>query len=311
MLPALPEGVVGASRVPALARMLRSERPAVFHAHQTWPISCKWALAAACAARVPAVVATAQLFVEIPMGWSRRLQLGMLSRGIDRVIAVSEDTRRNWIESLNWPADRVEVVPNAIEVDVSVGNGEVAAARAALDDDSGRPLALVPARLDSGKGHEYLLDAAERLPGVRFACVGDGPFRARLTRRAEERGVADRVEFLGFRRDVPVLLRAADIVVLPSLYEGLPLSLIEAMVAARPVVATAVGGTPELVVHDETGLLIPPRDPVALADAVERVASDPDLADALGSAGAERARRRFSSQAMVAAVATLYAEILG
>jgi glycosyltransferase involved in cell wall biosynthesis len=307
---AMPEGPGGAAGAVRLARMLRVERPDVFHAHLTWPLGCKWALAAACAARVPAVLATAHAYVDIPIGLSRRLQIWALSRSVDRIIAVSDDTGRRFHASLGWPLARLMVIRNGIEADRFVRPPDPVA-REELEDGSGRPIVLVPARLEAEKGHGDLLEAAQRLPGVRFVCVGDGTLREDLVGSADRLGVADRVTFLGFRDDVERLLGACDLVVLPSLFEGLPLALIEAMAAGKPVVATGLGGTPELVVEGETGLLVPARDPIALASAVDRVLGDPGLAGRLGSAGRQRALAHFTTGAMVDAVGREYERILG
>jgi glycosyltransferase involved in cell wall biosynthesis len=290
--------------------VLRARRPAVFHAHLSWPVACKWGLAAAVAARVPAVLATAQLFVDVPVGLSRRVQMGVLGRLTGRYIAVSEDTRRRLLDAFGWSDAKVVVVRNAIPLE-RYAVGRDPSVRAALTGGDDAPLALVTARLDEQKGHDVLLRAAARLPGVRFACAGDGPLRDRLLAQARELGVAGRVAFLGYRDDLPSLLAACDLVVLPSRYEGLPISLIEAMAAARPVVATDIGGTRELVRDGETGVLVPPDDPEALADAIADLASRPDERRRLGEAGRVRARRHFGSEAMVAAVTDQYEALLG
>ena len=206
----MPEGLGGAARAGGLVRLLHAERPDVFHAHLTWPFACKWALAAAAVARVPAVLGTAQLYVDVPMGLSRRVQLNVLGRGVDRIIAVSEWTRESFA-ALGWPARSIVVIPNAVAVETFAGPADPEVRRS-LEDGSGRPIALVPARLELQKGHRYLLEAARLLPGVRFACVGEGELRDGLAAEAVRLGVADRIDFLGFRRDMGALLRACDLV---------------------------------------------------------------------------------------------------
>jgi glycosyltransferase involved in cell wall biosynthesis len=166
------------------------------------------------------------------------------------------------------------------------------------------------ARLDPQKGLGDLLEAAARVPDASFVVAGDGPDRERLGETARSLGLHDRVCFLGHRDDVPDLLRSCDVFVLPSLYEGFPLSVLEAMAAGKPVIATAVGGTPEAVSDGETGFLVPPGDPSALAAAIRAVLSDPVLARRLGSAGRERACRTFSAAEMVRHVVRLYEDIL-
>jgi glycosyltransferase involved in cell wall biosynthesis len=116
--------------------------------------------------------------------------------------------------------------------------------------------------------------------------------------------------FLGQRSDVPDLLAAADLVVLPSLFEGLPVSVLEAMAAQRPVVATAIGGTDEAVTSEHTGLLVPPRDPGALAAASHRLQADPALARRLASAGRERVEREFASETTARSVMRIYDEVM-
>ncbi|HVW18651.1 MAG TPA: FkbM family methyltransferase [Solirubrobacteraceae bacterium] len=308
VVPATPLGVGGALRAPGLVALLRRERPAVFHAHLTWPLACKWALAAACVARVPAVLATAQLFVDVEIPWTQRPQVWALSRRVDRLIAVSEHTKERFHEALGWPEERIAVVHNAVAVE-RFGGPPDPAVRSEIDDGSGRPIALVPARLAPEKGHRHLLAAATKLPGVRFVCVGDGALRDELAEEARRLGVSERVTFLGRRRDMPALLAACDLVVLPSLAEGLPLSLIEAMASHRPVVATDIGGTRELV-DGETGVLVAPGDPDALAAGIGALLADDDRRERLAAAGWRRARARFDSPAMVEGVLALYDSLL-
>lgn len=149
---------------------------------------------------------------------------------------------------------------------------------------------LYVGRLHPQKGLDTLVRAAALLPGVPVTLAGDGPERAALEQLAGQLGVAGRVLVTGFRphREVPALLAAADVVVLPSRYEELGTALVEAMAAGRPVVASAVGGIPELVRDGVDGLLVPPGEPVALATAVEKLLADPDLAAALGASGRAR-----------------------
>jgi glycosyltransferase involved in cell wall biosynthesis len=133
---------------------------------------------------------------------------------------------------------------------------------------------LSVARLEAGKGLDVLLRAAAHLPEATFAIAGDGPERVVLEALARALGVDERVRFLGFRNDVEALLAGCDVFVLPSLDEGFPLSVLEAMAACRPVVASDVGGVPEAITHDETGLLVPPGNPDALAAALARLLDD-------------------------------------
>jgi glycosyltransferase involved in cell wall biosynthesis len=169
------------------------------------------------------------------------------------------------------------------------------------------------ARLCDVKGQRELIRALAEIPDARLVLAGrdleqGGAFQAELEREADRAGVRERVE-IGFHDDVAALLARLDVVALPSWTEGLPMVLLEAMAAGRPVVATPVGGTPELVVDGETGLLVPPRDPEALAAALRRVLDDRELADRLGEAGRRRVSERFSLEAMTRRVLELYDEV--
>jgi glycosyltransferase involved in cell wall biosynthesis len=149
-----------------------------------------------------------------------------------------------------------------------------------------------------------------REPSFRLLIAGDGPCAAELRDLAGALGVRGRVEFLGEVRDVPGLLRRAGVFVLPSLSEGLALTVLEAMACGLPVVATKVGGTSEAVLEGETGLLVPAGDPRALADALLRVCRDATLARTLGAAGRARAHQHFDARVMVQRYESLYNEVL-
>src|SRR5262249_11167084 len=150
------------------------------------------------------------------------------------------------------------------------------------------------------KGHRYLLEAAALVPEARFVIVGDGELRGELERQAHELGIGARVLFTGARDDIPDLLASFDVFAFPSLYERLCLAVIEAQAARVPVVATPVGGIRETVVDGETGFLVPPRDPQALAQAIHRLLDDRELARLMALEARARARERFSQDRMVA-----------
>jgi glycosyltransferase involved in cell wall biosynthesis len=288
-----------------LWRALRDERPAIFHAHLSWPFACKYGVLAAWLARAPVIVGTAQLYVAPGNAPQPRLVLRLFRR----IIAVSQEVRARYVEDLRVPAGALTVVRNAIRVP-PLDRTRAPALRATLVE--GRPdyVVLTLARLHPQKGHRYLLAAAAQIPDATFVLAGDGPLRPELERMARELGVADRSIFLGHRTDVADLLAAADLVVLPSLFEGLPVSILEAMAAQRPVVATAIGGTDEAVTHEVTGLLVPPGDPAALASAIRRIRSDPALALRLATAGRERVEREFSSEGAAREVMRIYDELM-
>jgi glycosyltransferase involved in cell wall biosynthesis len=308
-VPRMPDGREGAARVPAFVRQLRARRPTVFHAHLTWPLACKFGLMSAILARVPAVVATEHSFVKFHLDASIYAQQRLLAAGLDRYLPVSHDLARCLRQTLHFPAHKIQVIHNGILVEPFNSLAD-ATLRASLNGNSQRPIVLTAARLDAQKGHRFLLEAAKLVPEAQFVLAGDGPARASLEEQAQTLGLRDRVVFLGYRSDIPELLACCDLFVLPSLYEGLPLSVLEAMAAGKPVIASAVGGTDEAVIPGETGLLVPPADPLALATAICTLLGDPPLARQLALNGRARVQREFSAKRMVQEVTRVYDELL-
>jgi len=234
----------------------------------------------------------------------------LVARCVDRVIAVSEAAAAFLVRGKGYPAAKVVVVPNGRDLSRFTPGRDREAARKELGVDRHTPLAGVVGRLEPQKGHAWLLqawpDVLRHLPDARLVVIGDGALRQPLESRARAAGVAGSVLFTGFRTDVPRLLDAVDVVVLPSLYEGMPLTAIEAAAMARPVVATAVDGTPEVVRDGETGLLVPPADAPALARALAALLRDPDGARRLGAAARARALARFDLARQVERTAAVY-----
>jgi glycosyltransferase involved in cell wall biosynthesis len=215
------------------------------------------------------------------------------------------------------------VVPNGIDVEaIARGEAERERTRAALGVAPGAPLILTVANLRPPKGLDVLARTAERLHDTNAPWVwliaGEGPLAMSLAAELAERGLAERVRLLGFRRDVPALLAACDVFCLTSNREGVPISILEAMAAGKPVVATDVGGVGELVVESgtpdvaaacETGLLAPAGDDRRLALALAALIADPARRAAMGSSGRARARASFTRERAAAAIAAVYREL--
>lgn len=239
-----------------------------------------------------------------------------IGRMVDVYIAVSHAAARHLTENKRVPRNKIRVIHNGRDLDryAAIDKERRRATRSALGLGD-EPTILTVARLDEQKGHRHLIDAiaivAARQPNVVVLLAGEGPLEASLRAQCAALSITDRVKFLGYRRDVPELFEAADIVVLPSLYEGLPLVAIEALAAARPLVATGVDGTPEVVINQETGLLVPPADPVALAAAIERLLDNPELASRLASDGREFVHENFAVQRQIEQTSALYSELTG
>jgi glycosyltransferase involved in cell wall biosynthesis len=305
----LPLGLGGARGVPALVRLLRRERPAVFHAHMSSPVACKWGLAAAVLARVPAVLGTVQVGGYEPPDRSAYWQLRALSRGVDRYLAVSHGIANELVDRLGWPRGKIDVVYNA--VDLARVEAEAPPGLREELGGEGRPLVLTPARLDAQKGHRFLFEAIPQVPDATFLLAGEGPEREPLEALATELGIGGRVRFLGRREDVSQLLAACDVFALPSLYEGSSLAVLEAMAAGAPIVSSAIGGTDELIDDGRSGLLVAPGDAEGLAAALRRVLGDPAMRESLAARARERVEAGLTREQMATRVSGVYHEMLG
>ena len=235
----------------------------------------------------------------------------LYNRGADAVVAISEGVRTALLASGVRP-DRITVVPSGVDVgrfEIGAARREDARARLGLRPDE-FVVAIVGA-LEERKGHATLLEAFAlvREPAVRLLCAGTGSLAGALAARRDALGLEERVRFLGYVTDVPALLAAVDAVAMPSRHEGLGVAALEAMAAGRPVVATRVGGLPE-VVGDEAGLLVAPDDAAGLAAAITRLARDPAAARAFGDAGRARAASRFTLAAMAHGTRAVYCALL-
>jgi len=300
-----------------LLRFIRRENVALVHCHLF--TASFFGAGVARMAGVGAVLETCHLPEVWRMGkglrgsfWVDR-QIGRL---VDKYIAVSHAAARHLIETKRVPKSKVRVIHNGRDLDrfAPTDTRRRAATRAALGLGD-EPACLTLARLDDQKGHRHLIDAlailAPRRPNLVALLAGEGPLEQALRAQCAALGLGDRVRFLGYRSDVPELLEAADLVVLPSLYEGLPLVAIEALAAGRPMVATEVDGTPEVVIHERTGLLAPPANPAALAAAIERLLDDPALASRLASEGRKFVQENFAVRRQIEQTAALYSELIG
>jgi glycosyltransferase involved in cell wall biosynthesis len=266
-----------------------------------------------CGEQLAAPVSTVQ--VPRSVAWALPALFRWSRRRAARVVAVSRDNERVLVETFGLPAGLIEVVYNGVDL---APFSEQALAHPTLKEelglDASRPLILVLARLVANKGHAYLLEAAPailaRFPGAYFAFAGSPDGRAEIEQQIEALGLRERVSILGFREDTVALLRGSDVFVLPSLAEGFSLSIIEALAAGLPVVATRVGGAAEAITDGVNGYLVPPADPGALAIAVNRVLElDPLARERLRQAAIGTARR-FSSQVMAENMLSLYRRVL-
>ena len=240
-----------------------------------------WGRMTARAAGVPVILTTEHGMTL----WKRRRHL-LLERSVnrftDKMIAVSEDIRQRRIHDEGVSPEKIITIPNAVDIKRFSRMNSREQVRAELGIDTLAPVIGTVARLVAAKRLDYLLEAArivcETVPQVRFLIVGDGPFREELEGQALQLNLAPKyVRFLGSRQDIPELLSAFDIFVLSSEREGLPVALLEAMAATKPVVATRVGGTPQVIQDGYNGLLTSVHDPAGLAKAILMLINDDTL----------------------------------
>ena len=292
----------------ALGRLTRFLRVGRFDVVQTWVFAANaYGRAAARLANVPVVV-TAEMAVDL---WKTRAHLAIdrrLARWTDKVVGNS-DAVVDFYRKAGLPGAKLARIYSGIDAGAPPAV-DPAALRASFGWPPDAPLVLFVGRLMPQKAVADLVSALDLLqhvrPRVRTLIAGDGPLRAELEETSRAFRLPDKVKFLGQREDVPALLAAADVLVLPSLYEGLPNVVLEAMRFGKPVVATAAPGTTEVVVDGETGLLVPLRTPTALARAIRTIVDDPALARRLGDAGRARVDAEFGVGAMVDQFARLY-----
>lgn len=299
-----------------LRRLLRSEGFDVVHAHLAY--ASIWGACAASGAGVP-LVATLHAAPERVGALSReglrqKLLVALLARRAARVVAVSEALARTWIDR-GLPAESIEVIHNGIDLsDFAPASRDRDDLRRELDLPLNAPVLTTVTALRPGKGLEDLLDAFARLlrerPQAVLVVAGDGPLGESLELEARELGLGDSVRWLGLRRDVPRILAASDVFVLPSRWDAFPTAVLEAMAAGVPVVATRTGGIPEMVESPVHGLLTPPGDVSALEQAVSKLlALDPADRTDFGRRGRRRVAESFSLEAWGDRLETLYRRV--
>jgi glycosyltransferase involved in cell wall biosynthesis len=239
--------------------------------------------------------------------WRTRWISRWAHRRARHTIAVSTPIERRLIERDGVPSDLVTLIPNAV---IPAPDETPDSASTLPDGWPEGPLIGVVARLQPEKGVANFLQAATRVsrifPEAGFLVVGDGPLREELLSLVERLGISKRVRFLGYRTDSRALMGLMDVLVVPSLTEGSPLIVLEAMAAGIPVVASAVGGIPDQLRHGEEGILVPPDDPDALGEALGALLRDPAYARRLGETGRLRTENEFSHETLVRRIEVVY-----
>jgi glycosyltransferase involved in cell wall biosynthesis len=261
------------------------------------------------------VVATVHGAAYYGEKWRRRMAYRFVAKQAMQMVAVSESIRRFLIERVGANSEKLCTIYNGVDVEAYRFAQEGMRIRQELGIEETTPVVGTIANLYPVKGHTFLLKAAAQVarvyPRTVWLLAGRGMLLGQLQDEARELGLSERIRFLGFRDDAAAVLQALDLFVLPSLSEGLPLVVLEAMAAGKPVVATDVGGNREVVVDGETGYLVPPRDPNALASGIVALLRDKRLAHRYGAVGRQRVLQQFNLARMVAAYQALYAREAG
>lgn len=300
-----------------LAELMSRRRIQLIHAHQYTPFF--YSAASGLFRKRPAVLFTehGRWHPDYPSR-KRMLFNRTMLRKRDRVVGVGEDVRRALIDNEGLPPNRVGVIYNGIDLH---GFGNVngrdhvrAEVRRELGIAGSSVVAIQVARLDALKDHitavQTMAQVVKTRPDIHLVMVGDGPEREAISSAIRENSLESSVHLLGTRSDISQLLESADIFLLTSISEGIPLTILEAMAAGLPVVSTSVGGVPEVVENQKTGLLCEPRDPIQLCNAILRLTNDEPRRHVMGAAGQRRVHDLFSDERMNASYTQLYSEML-
>ena len=294
----------------ALRGLIRREKIDIIHTHgaqDTWV-----GVMAAKLAGVPIkIVRTRHNIFPVARSLVNRLLYG---RWLDWLIVISLGVKEVYIRAGLMDPQSITVIYSAIDLERFRPSLDGSALRAELKIGADTPLVGMVGRLEPEKGYPYFLEAArrvkEKLPSARFVIAGQGSLENSLKEQARELGLFEALTFLGFRPDVPAILAALDVFVLSSLAEGLGTSALEALATAKPVVASSVGGLPESVRHEETGLLVPPKDVEALAEGILRLLNNKAWAQELGQAGRRLMEAEFNEETLAKKTLEVYYKVM-
>ena len=309
-LPVLPIRMAGEFDVFAVLRLafaMKRRKCRLIHSHDAH--STAIAAAAARFAGVPIRVISRRVDFPLRDNFFSRLKY---RKNVDVIIAISRGVKKV-LEDSGIDSSLIKVIPSGTDFSVFSEEGKSDYLRRELGLAEDDFLVGIVAHLADHKGHKYLIKATkilrEEAPRIKVIIVGEGPLRMELDKLTKDIRVEDMVFFLGFRADIPQILASLDLFVLSSYLEGMGSSILDAMACRLPVVATKVGGIPEVVTHEKTGLLVTPQRPKSLADAILRLYRDRELASRLGDKGFEIVQRKFSAESMAQKIIRVYEHV--
>jgi glycosyltransferase involved in cell wall biosynthesis len=309
LIPLAPRNEIDLAAAWRLSRVVKQLRPHVIHAHDPHGVAmASTALAIAAPERRPALVASRRIEFRVAHNSFSRWKYSQ----VDRFLAISRAVADRLIAD-GIPARKVDIVHEGVDVErvAAMPSGNV---HAALFLPTHAPVVGNVGALVAQKAQHTLIDAAalvvREVPDTRFVILGEGELRPALEDQIRHKHLERHVFLAGFRADVLELMKDFDVFALSSLHEGMCTSLVDAMAAGKPAVATAVGGVPEVVADGETGFLVPARDHHALAEKIVGLLRDETLRRRMGEAGLARARRLFTVERMVEKTAAVYRDLV-
>lgn len=299
------------SIIPKLIKVMRENRVDIVHTH-LWTADF-WGRIAAKLAGIPIIISTAHNIDA----WKPKIFLiadKILSHFSDKIIAVSNTVKSFYVKNAKIPASKIKMIYNGIDVDKFNIDIDRNIKRRELGLGIDKKVIAVIGRLVEQKGHIYFLDClkklSDRYTNIQALIVGDGPLKGKLEKQSMELGLDGEIIFTGVRKDIPEILKIIDILIIPSLYEGLPTIMLEAMASRVAVVSTNVGGNPEVVVDGKMGFLVHSKDSLGLADSIEKFLENVNLAEHMGAVGRERVTKYFSLSKMLKETEGLYEDLI-
>lgn len=301
-------------------KILKTERPDIVHSHLFF--ATMFAAPLAKLTGIPKVIETAHLREAWRKGIKKVYFIDRIFyRYVDRIISVSNAVKDYLVSTKKLDAAKITVIYNGVDLgrfrSIEEGDsplrGQSPSSASPLRGQSPFTIGVI-GRLEPQKGHKYFLEAIHLLGDnyrdVRLVIVGEGSLRRNLEEQARKLGVADRVEFLGYRKDIENVLQEIDLLVLPSLYEGLPLAALEAGAMGKPVIATNVDGSPEVIINNETGLIVSAKNSLALKEGIELFLKNKALVNEFGENAAARIKEKFDLKKQIAETEGLYLNLV-